>query len=290
MRESIVSKKLLPNKKDLIFFLTAWMLFQSFSPIQSIAQGNLLLMPRRIVFEGAKRYEEINIANTGLDSARYIVSFMQIRMREDGGFEEIKQPDSGQNFADKFLRFFPRTISLAPNEAQVIKVQLTRTNELLPGEYRSHLYFRAISTEKPLGEKDAAKDSGISVKLVAVFGISIPVIIRLGESTTKVDFSDLSLQRPIDKAPVINMTIHRTGNMSVYGDIFVDFISPEGKITRVGSVNGIAVYTPTRKRQHHIELGKFPGIDYHSGKLQLTYITASDAKPTQIAESELILN
>ena len=289
MCQSIVAKKLLPYKKDLLFFLIAILLFQVFSPTAIIAQGNLLLMPRRIVFEGAKRYEEINIANTGTDSARYIVSFMQIRMKEDGGFEEIKQPDSGQRFAEKFLRFFPRSINLAPNEAQVVKIQLTRTGELEPGEYRSHLYFRAISTEKPLGEKEAVKDSGISVKLVAVFGISIPVIIRSGESTTKVEFSDLSMQFPIDKAPVLNMTIHRSGNMSVYGDIFVDFVSNAGKITRVGSVNGIAVYTPTLKRLHHIELGKFPGIDYHSGKLQLTYLTANDAKPIKIAESELIL-
>jgi hypothetical protein len=121
MCQSIVLEKTSSFKKYLLFFLSVWMLFQVFSPTQMIAQGNLLLMPRRIVFEGAKRYEEINIANTGIDTAQYIVSFMQIRMKEDGGFQEIKQPDSGQHFADRYLRFFPRSVSLSPNEAQVEK-------------------------------------------------------------------------------------------------------------------------------------------------------------------------
>ena len=48
-----------------------------------------------------------------------------------------------------------------------------------PGEYRSHLYFRAIPAEKPLGEKEVLKDTtSISIKLVPVFGITVPVIIR----------------------------------------------------------------------------------------------------------------
>jgi len=290
MCQSIVLEKTSSFKKYLLFSLAVWMLCQVFSPTQITAQGNLLLMPRRIVFEGAKRYEEINLANTGIDTARYIVSFMQIRMREDGGFEEIKQPDSGQNFADRYLRFFPRTVSLSPNEAQIVKIQLTRTNELQPGEYRSHLYFRAIPTEKPLGDKDAVKDTVISVKLVAVFGISIPVIIRVGEYTTKVELSNLSLDRPKDLAPILNMTINRTGNMSVYGDITVDYISPAGKTTRVGTVNGLAVYTPTLKRQHHMELLKIAGIDYHSGKLHIDFKKQAEEKSLEIAEGDLPLN
>lgn len=290
MCKSIVSKFSISFKKNLFFSLLMLLLFQVLSPTEITAQGNLLLMPRRIVFEGAKRYEEINLANTGSDTAKYVVSFMQIRMKEDGGFEEIKQPDSGQNFADRFLRFFPRSVSLAPNEAQVVKVQLTRINELQPGEYRSHLYFRAIPVEKPLGEKDSIKDSSISVKLVPVFGISIPVIIRVGESTTKVSISDISLQASQDKVPGLNMIFHRSGNMSVYGDVFVDLISADGKTTRVGTVNGIAIYTPTLRRQHHIDLLKIPGIDYHSGKLHVLYTTQAEDKSLKIAEAELDLH
>src|SRR6202042_3736662 len=77
-----------------------------------MAQGNLLLMPGRVIFEGSKRYEELNLANTGKDTAHYVISLMHIRMKEDGGFEEIDKPDSGDNFADRFIRFFPHSVIL----------------------------------------------------------------------------------------------------------------------------------------------------------------------------------
>ena len=167
-----------------IFFsiITAGILGLSISSGTGVfAQGNLLITPRRAVFEGSTRSVDLNLANTGKDTAIYSISLVQIRMKEDGGFETITEPDPGQKFADRYIRFFPRSVTLGPNEAQVVKVQLIRSGELEPGEYRSHFYFRALPKAKPLGEKEAAVDSTtISVRLTPVFGITIPVIIRVG--------------------------------------------------------------------------------------------------------------
>jgi P pilus assembly chaperone PapD len=182
------------------------------------AQGNLLITPRRVVFEGNKRTQDLNLANTGADSARYNVSIVQYRMREDGSFEEITTPDPGQNFADKYIRFFPRSILLGPNEAQVVKMQLTRTEGLAPGEYRSHVYFRAVPRESALGMQGAKKDTvSIGVQLIPIFGITIPVIIKIGESNTKTNLSDLRLEMVNDTTNKLHMAFNRTGNMSVYG-------------------------------------------------------------------------
>ena len=177
-----------------LFFLTSLTFFSIFCSSKLMAQGNLLVTPKRVVFDGNRRSEELNLANIGKDTATYIISFIQIRMKENGVFEKITQPDSAQNFADKNLRFFPRSVTLGPNEAQTVKVQLTKANDLTPGEYRSHLYFRASPPEKPLGDIEPQKDSVLSVRLVPVFGISIPVIIRKGESNATVNISDLKFQ------------------------------------------------------------------------------------------------
>src|SRR5437868_5880944 len=131
----------------LLFFLPVLILLSFLTASKLSAQGNLLITPKRVVFEGNKRSEELNLANIGKDTATYIISFIQYRMEEDGKFVKITQPDPGQNFADKNLRFFPRTVTLGPNEAQTVKVQLTKANDLAPGEYRSHLYFRASPPE-----------------------------------------------------------------------------------------------------------------------------------------------
>ena len=254
-----------------------------------VAQGNLLVTPKRVVFEGSKRSEELNLANIGKDSATYIISFIQIKMKGDGSFENISAPDSGQFFADKNLRYFPRSVTLAPNEAQTVKVQLSRATELNAGEYRSHLYFRAVPAEKPLGEKVPDADSSISVRLVPVFGISIPVIIRVGESTAKVSISGASLKVQKDTIPVLDIAFVRTGNMSVYGDVTVEHISPQGKATRVGMIKGMAVYTPTPSRVYSLALDKNAHVNYGSGKLRVVYADQS-IKPVTLAEHEVVLN
>lgn len=253
------------------------------------AQGNLLVTPKRIVFEGNKRSEEINLANIGKDTASYVISFIQIRMNEDGTFEKISQPESGQLFADKNIRIFPRQVTLAPNEAQTVKVQIIKTNEMEPGEYRSHLYFRANPPQKPLGEEVVdTKDSVLSVRLTPIFGISIPLIIRKGESNATVNISSVNMKYDKEKGEAVSITFNRSGNMSVYGDVMADHIAPDGKVTRVGMVKGMAVYTPNLVRRFNLALDKIPGVNYHEGKLKVVYSDQS-SKPITLASSEITL-
>ncbi|WP_147319966.1 fimbrial biogenesis chaperone [Chitinophaga silvisoli] len=262
-------------------------------PVQLKAQGDLLITPRRIVFEGGSRLQEINLANSGSDTARYVISLVEVRMNVNGTFEFINAPDSGQLFASNFLRFFPHSVILPPKEAQVVKVQLQHTADLDTGEYRSHIYFRAVPKQQPLGdEKQLDSPQTISIKLTPVFGITIPVIIRVGKNNASASMSDISLTME-DTIPKLNLTFHREGNMSVYGDLSVDHISPSGKVTPIGSLKGVAVYTPNRARQLHVALARVSGVNYHSGKLRLSYLeipTQMNAKVEVLATSEISLN
>lgn len=254
------------------------------------AQGNLLVTPRRVVFDGKKKVQELNLANTGKDTARYVISIIDIRMKEDGSFEQITEPDSGQNFAGKQLRIFPRSVVLAPNEAQVIKVQVAKSDQLEPGEYRSHIYFRAVPLKKTFAENEVPDSSGeIAVRLTPVFGISIPVIIRSGISNTKVGISDILLVMSDYNAPKLNLKFNRTGNMSVYGDLTVNYISPQDKAIQVASVKGIAVYSPNTVRQFQVDLDKAPSVDYHSGKLRIVFKNQKDAGLEVLANVEIEL-
>lgn len=248
------------------------------------AQGNLLITPKRLVFDGTKRAQELNLVNIGQDTVTYTISFVQNRMKEDGSFEQIDTPDAGQNFANKNLRFFPRKVTLGPQEVQTVKVQTLRLTELADGEYRSHLYFRAEPRDRKASEKEAGKDTGISVKIIPVFGISVPAIIRKGFNNTSIAFSNVSFDFERDTIPVVSFTINRAGDMSVYGDITVEHVSPTGKVTRAGLVKGLAVYTPNPLRYVKVELDRSLGIDYHSGTLHTVY---SDPLIQKIAQREI---
>lgn len=255
----------------------------------SSAQGDLLVTPKRVVLEGGRQSENLNLANIGKDSATYVISFIQIRMHKDGTFEKIEMPDSAQLFAEPYLRVFPRTVTLAPNESQTVKLQLRRNSEMKEGEYRSHLYFRAVPRENPLGEKNTGIDTAIAVRLVPIFGISIPVIVRKGEANTQVALSEVALVKDQEKGPTAKLTFGRSGNMSVYGDITVTHISAAGKETKVGTAKGFAVYTPNTSRYFYLTLENNTNIDYSSGKLQVVYTDASSSKPVVLAQKELVL-
>jgi len=260
------------------------------SPAPLLAQGDLMVFPKRIVFEGSKRTNELNLANIGKDTARYNISFVQYRMNEDGSFTEITVPEEGQYFADKFLRYYPRSVVLAPKESQIIKIQLTKSDQMKPGEYRSHIYFRATPNTKELGAEEKPKDTtSVSVKLIPIFGITIPAIIRIGENTTKVALTELNFSYLKDTIPILQITFNRSGNMSIYGDLAVNHVSSSGKKTEIGRANGIGVYTPNKSRKFQLQLSTTNGINFKEGKLHAIYTSQNVGKEEKYAEAELPL-
>ena len=256
-----------------------------FSGLTTYAQGDLMIMPKRLVFDGSERSQEINLANTGSDTAVYAISFVNYKMTEKGNFEQVEEPEDGQRFAEDFLRYFPRRVSLAPNEAQTIRVQLTRTGNLEQGEYRSHMYFRAVEEQTALGAEEAEESEGISINIKTVFGISIPIIVREGNSTTKIDLNELSLNMEGEN-PKLSLVINRSGNMSVYGNLTATHIAPDGTETEVGMVKGVSVYTPNSKRYFSFELRNAAEVDLTSGVLKVSY---SEDKGDTLATSEIEL-
>ena len=251
------------------------------------AQGNMLLTPKRVVFERNKTSESINLANSGTDTTRYVISLIHLRMKEDGTIEEISQADAGQLSAEPYVRYFPRTVKLAPNEAQVIRMQLNNSVKMIPGEYRSHLYVRALNKPTPLGTKEAIQSETIGVKLVPVFGISIPVIVRVGESKAGVSITGPSLKITATDHSILSLILNRSGDMSLYGDITVKHIDPNGKTIQVCIVKGLAVYTPNLTRTIDLELDNNSLVNYRKGKLVVQFISQVDGKDKKLAESEL---
>lgn len=259
--------------------------------LQVRSQGNLLVMPRRVVFDGSLKSQELNLANIGKDTARYTISLIDVRMKPDGNFEVISEPDSGQQFAGRYLRFFPRSVLLAPGESQVVKMQVARQADMRPGEYRSHIYFRAVPADiAPEPVAPPLRDSSLSIRIVPVFGISIPVIIRVGETAAQVGFTDISFSLLNDSIPQLNFGFTRSGNRSVYGDLAVNFIPAQGKPFLVGRLKGVAVYTPNKSRYMQLRLEKPAGLDYRTGSLQLVYTSAADQKYEKFAETTVALH
>jgi hypothetical protein len=254
------------------------------------AQGDLLVSPVRVIFEGNKQKEEISLVNVGSDSATYSVSFLQYNMTEDGNFELIEKTGEDMMFADSYLRVFPRRITLAPRESQVVRLQFRRKPEMVSGEYRSHLYFRAEKDIKPLGHDLKTQDPKLmSVQITPVFGISIPVIIRTGDVHVVSTLSNMKIEMQQDTIANLKLTINRTGNISIYGDIVAEYVPATGNPVEIGIVRGVAVYTSTNKRNFSIRLRNINGVNLSTGKLRVLYTSPKDTPYVLYAEKELVL-
>lgn len=236
------------------------------------AQGDLLVYPKKITFEDTQeRIKILNFLNEGADTATYRLSYIENRMTEKGELEILESPDEGQRFASPFLRFYPRRITLAPGETQTVKIQLTRTSELEPGEYRSHLYIRAEETTKALEEKEptAEAEGELGIKLTAIYGLTIPNFIKMGNPEVGAEINNLNLTKENDTA-ILSMQVNRSGKRSVYGTLNAIYVSPQGKETFVAK-QGMVIYAPTELQIRTMKLPAPEGVDYGTGTLKVTY-------------------
>ena len=251
------------------------------------AQGNLIIHPKRIVFDGKKKIEKLVLSNSGKDSAVYNISFIEYKMNEDGELLSVEKEEDNLRFATPYVRLYPRIVKLGPNESQILKVQMYNTEHIADGEYRSHLYFRAEQEKTALGTATEAKEALVSVKLEAIFGISIACIIRKGEDKTYLSISDISYSKSKDQENFLAFKLNRTGNMSAYGDFVITYVTPNGRLYEVGIVKGIGLYLPGTARTMKVTLNTPSNVDFKGGSFKVVF-TENESKKI-LAEADLNL-
>ena len=128
------------------------------------------------------------------------------------------------------------------------------------------------------------------MRLTPIYGVSIPIIVRHGDTAAQATLSDLELAPPsgADATPALRFRIRRTGNQSIYGNLTVTFVPARGKPGVVGLANGVAVYTPNPLRRAAIPLRAPPGVVLRNGRLHLAYTKQEKGNET-IAEADLLV-
>lgn len=262
------------------------------APGSAQTPGDLLIAPTRIVLEGRVRTAEVALVNIGSAPATYRISLIHQRMTEDGDLVEVAEPAEGERFADDLVRFTPRQAVLEPRVTQTIRIQVRKPADLPAGEYRSHLLFRAVPQVAEAAHDEAPPADGLGIRLIPVYGISIPLIVRHGETSAKVSLTDLAVQPASDESPrpVLSLVLNRTGNRSTYGDLTVT-MRPAGasKDLVLGRVAGLAVYVPNPVRRASLALDVPEGVSLAGARLKVTYRAKPEDGGAVLAESTLTL-
>jgi hypothetical protein len=254
-------------------------------------QGRLMVHPTRLVLDDARpssrldqkaflqnrgRSGEVLLVNGGSERCTYRVSLVNMAMGVDGVVREVpKQP--GEITAENLVRYSPKQVTLEPNGTQTVRIQVRLPEGLPPGEYRSHLMFRAVPPPPPPVAETPQADAeaqGFSVKLTPIYGLTIPLIIRHGATQASTTISDLRLEPPSkpDDPAVLHLRVNRKGNRSVYGDLEVTW-SPRAGLPRfVGKHNGIAIYDKVPHRDMTLGLQLPLAKDRGPGSLKIRYL------------------
>jgi len=245
--------------------------------------GDLLVAPTRLVLDGRKGAEVI-LNNIGDQPATYRVSVEFRRMTESGDLVDVATPSATDKTAEDMIIYAPRKVTLAPHEPQAIRVAVRAPEGLADGEYRVHMLFRAIPPATPVVQTPGEQPKGVQFKLTPVYGVTIPVIVRLGNLQAAAGIANVHLEKKAD-GEAVGFDITRTGSRSTYGEVRV---LKAGVKDPIAFEKGIAVYTEIGTRHVSVPVPESYKGDL-SGPVTVEYIETTDDGAHLLAQTRAVL-
>lgn len=218
---------------------------------QAQVGADLNISPKRVVLDQGERTATVYIFNQGDTAATYTVELVDRVMLPSGEIVAAKdRPDVAVASASDLVQYTPRRITLQPRTSQAIRVR-ARPAGTGQGEYRSHLTVTALPSEDAgfTAEQAVAGEDGLSIRVVALFSLSIPIILREGAVDAHATIENVSVVPAAETGgrPALSLDLVRNGANSVYGDVEVH--AGSGANSRVvAAVRGVAVYPETPRR------------------------------------------
>jgi P pilus assembly chaperone PapD len=246
--------------------------------------GDLLVAPTRIVLDGRKGAEVV-LNNIGEEPAVYRVSIEFRRMDQDGGLNDVTQPTADDQKAADMIIYAPRRVTLAPHEPQAIRINARPPQGLPDGEYRVHLLFRAIPPANPVVKPAAGEpEKGLRFQLTPVYGVTIPVIVRLGNLQATAGIANVQFDKK-DGNPVVSLDLSRQGTRSTFGEVRV---LKAGVKDPVAIQKAVAVYTEINSR--HVDVPVNPAYRGElAGPVTVQYVETFDDGSHVLTETQAVL-
>jgi P pilus assembly chaperone PapD len=245
--------------------------------------GDLLVAPTRILLDGRKG-TEIVLNNIGDAPATYRISVEFRRMTPDGNLEDVTEPTAAEKAAADMIVYAPRRVTLAPHEPQSIRIAARPPQGLADGEYRVHLLFRAIPPSTPVTAAPDQSTKGLKLQLIPVYGVTIPVIVRLGNLQATAGISNVALEKK-DGKEAISLDLTRSGSRSTFGEVQV---LKAGVKDPIAVQKAVAIYTEVGKRRITIPVDdSFKGAV--AGPVTVQYIETYRDGNEKIAETQAVL-
>ena len=144
------------------------------------------------------------------------------------------------------------------------------------------MLFRAVPKPRPVARPGEVK--GVAISLIPIYGVTIPVVIRMGNLQAKVGIANVALTKQ-DGKPAVALDLTRAGERSVFGDVRV---FKAGIKDPIALQRGVAVYTEIGTRRLVIPVNP----DFAAaavGPVTVDFVETSDSGPVPLAETRTVL-
>lgn len=246
--------------------------------------GDINIYPRRIVMDRRQRVASIGLYNKMPFEGEYEISVVNMVMADNGQITPFSnlaenQDISRVNTASDMLRWSPRRVLLRGSEAQTVRVMARPPADLPDGEYRAH--FTVVSVPSDINEGFSINDAvgtgnqagrNVGVTIRPRFGISIPVIVRIGDTTLDVGLADFALVNG-ENGPQVALTITRSGTRSAYGDLI---LTAPGQNEPMVVARGIGIYPEIDARKLQLAINPEFDLSKLSAGMTLTATFVDD--------------
>lgn len=259
--------------------------------------ANLNISPRRVIFTPRERSAAVYIFNQGTAPLIVDVALVDNVMLPNG--EIIPLPEAERRGGE--AQEYAKRVSLAKDAIIVTPTRLTlpagsgrtvRLRAQMPegagAEVRTHLTVTSIPPPNAgLTAEQAAdlRDGELQFSVQTIFGVSIPLFIREGDSTVSASFGAITFdQDPPSEAlpngqPVMVVPVRREGNRSIFGNIEVRSGTARDA-EMIGAARGIGVYTELSERVVRVPLQRRPNP---GESLSVTFVDGEGASSETLA-------
>jgi P pilus assembly chaperone PapD len=253
--------------------------------------ADLNISPRRVTFDASERAASVYVFNQGDAPATYTVELVDRVMQPDGqivAVADLTVPSPLGTSAADFIQYTPRRVTLQPRESQVIRIRVRPPATGAAQEYRTHLTVTALPPEDSgftAAQAAAAGTDEVALQVVALFSVSIPLILREGDVDARAGIGGIVRLAPVEGAPngAIQLDLMRLGANSVYGDVQV-YAGQGSRERLVTAVRGVAVYPEIDRRTVTAPLSEaLPAGE----PLRIVYVD-DDAQPGSILATAVV--
>ena len=267
--------------------------------------ANINITPKRVTIDPSRRNATIYVINQGAAPVTIDLAMVDRIMTPDGQIVAVedaaKKPELAAlvaklHSAKEMVQISPRRVTLEPGKGQTVRIRLASLPEQVQAaEYRTHI---TVTTVPPPDTGVTAEDAAttgtsrqLSFRITAVYGISIPAIVRTAPAQPQAQLQNLRLETtsirehpdaPVKTVPAVALEIIRQGPNSLYGSLEVRSEHERRDDPPIGLARGVGVYPEIDHRTVLIPLSRAPAP---GEKLDVTFTDDDTSQGKVLAKS-----